>query len=195
MLKIGITGGIGSGKSTVCQVFETLGIPVLYADNIAKYLMENDLGLRQRIIQILSEEAYEGLKINRNYIGNIVFNNPEKLMQLNAITHPAVLSYSNNWMIRQKSAYVIKEAALFFESGSDKSMDIMIGVSSPLKLRIQRIIFRENISEEKVLDRMKNQMNEEKKMRMCHYVIVNDEKSSIIDQVESLHQIFKEKSS
>lgn len=194
MLKAGITGGIGSGKSTVCQVFETLGIPVFYADDAAKYLMQNDATLKQKIIALLGNDAYNNGKLNRNYISNIVFNDKEKLSQLNALTHPAVIAYGEQWMNRQNSSYTLKEAALFFESGSYRNMDIMIGVYAPLQLRISRTMQRDNISEDAVMERISKQMNEEEKMKRCDYVIVNDDKASVIQQVLDLHHKLTTKS-
>lgn len=188
MLKVGITGGIGSGKSTVCQVFETLGIPVLYADNMAKQLMENNDSIREQIIDLLGEDAYIDHKLNRPYISQVVFKDKEKLRLLNAITHPAVIAYGEEWMKSQKTIYVLKEAALFFESGSNKNMDVMIGVSAPLHLRIERTMHRDAISKEAVMERISKQMDEVAKMKLCDYVIVNDDKQSIIEQVISIHQ-------
>lgn len=193
MLKTGITGGIGSGKSTVCQVFEALGIPVFYADAAAKYLMQKDPFLRAGIIEIFGEEAYRAGLLNRNFISKIAFNNKEKLAQLNALTHPAVIAYGEEWMLAQTSPYALKEAALFFETGSNKKMDIMIGVSAPLHLRIQRTMKRENITESQVMERMSKQMNDEEKMKLCDYVIVNDDAHSVIDQVQKLDRLLKEK--
>ena len=190
MLKVGITGGIGSGKSTVCQVFETLGIPVLYADGIAKQLMETDPLLREQIVRLFGKEAYLNNKLNRGFLSNIVFKDKEKLALLNAITHPAVIAFGEKWMNAQTNKpYALKEAALFFETGSDKNMDLMIGVSAPLSLRIQRTVERDNISEDAVLARMAQQMNEEEKMSRCQHIIYNDDKQSIIDQVSAIHKI------
>lgn len=188
MLKVGITGGIGSGKSTVCQVFETLGIPVLYADDIAKELMEHDLALRTAIIQLLGSEAYIGKQLNKTYIANIVFHDKHKLAQLNAIIHPATIAYGDKWMQVQQGPYALKEAALFFETGSNKNMDVMIGVSAPLHIRIQRTMHRDAISQEAVMERIAKQMDDEAKMKLCDYVIINDDKTSIIDQVVAIHQ-------
>jgi len=188
MLKVGITGGIGSGKSTVCQVFETLGIPVFYADDAAKYLMQHDEKIKQQMIALFGQEAYKGNQLNREHISALVFNNKEKLAQLNAITHPAVIAYGEAWMQKQKSAYTLKEAALFFESGSNKNMDVMIGVTAPLHLRIQRTMKRDKISEAAVMERISKQMNEEEKMSLCDDVIINDDKTSVIEQVLTIHQ-------
>lgn len=194
MLKAGITGGIGSGKSTVCQVFETLGIPVFYADDAAKHLMQNDEQIRQQIIALFGQEAYHNKELNRKYISKIVFNDKGKLAQLNAITHPAVIAFGEEWMKKQNSAYTLKEAALFFESGSNKNMDLMIGVSAPLHLRIQRTMKRDQISEAAVMERISKQMNEEEKMKSCDYIIINDDRTSVIQQVLDLHHKLTTKS-
>lgn len=193
MLKAGITGGIGSGKSTVCQVFETLGIPVFYADAAAKYLMQKDENLKQQILELFGADAYQNGNLNRAFISKIVFTDKEKLAKLNAITHPAVIRYGEEWMNKQNAPYALKEAAIFFESGSNKKMDVMIGVSAPLNLRIQRTMQRENISEAAVQERISKQMNEEEKMKLCNYIIINDDKTSVIDQVLNLHQILLNK--
>lgn len=188
MLKVGVTGGIGSGKTRVCQVFETLGIPVLYADALAKTLMETDPELREAIIRLFGAEAYRNQKLNNKFLAGIVFSDAEKLAQLNALTHPAVIRYSENWLQQQDSPYAVKEAALFFESGSNRDMDFMIGVAAPLALRIERTMHRDGISRQAVQERMSRQMNQEDKMRLCDAVIQNDDRHSIIEQVLTLHQ-------
>jgi dephospho-CoA kinase len=189
MLKVGITGGIGSGKSTVCQVFETLGISVFYADSAAKYLMEHDKSLIQSVKKLFGDDAYVNGKLNNKMIGAIVFKDKDKLAQLNAITHPAVFRYSDEWMNRCKSPYAIKEAALFFETDSYQMMDLMIGVNAPKPLRIARTMQRDHINEDQVLDRMAKQMDEEEKMKRCDYIITNDDQQAIIPQVLALHKI------
>jgi dephospho-CoA kinase len=193
MLKVGITGGIGSGKTTVCQVFEALGIPVFYADRAAKYLMEHDATLVDNIKLLFGADVYQGGKIDRQKVSSIVFNQPDILERLNAIIHPATIRYGQQWMEKQISPYVIKEAAIFFESGSYKDMDVMIGVSAPQTLRIWRTIGRDNITQEKVLERMSNQMNEEEKMKRCDYVIINDDKTAILPQVLKIHEALLQK--
>lgn len=193
MLKIGITGGIGSGKSTVCQVFETLGISVFYADAAAKYLMEHDQILIEQVKELFGESAYTNGKLNNKMIGAIVFKDKDKLARLNAISHPAVLRYSAEWMEHCKGPYALKEAALFFETDSYKAMDLMIGVTAPKALRIARTIQRDHISEEQVLERMAKQMDEAEKMSRCDYVITNDDKQAIIPQVLALHETLLQK--
>lgn len=187
MLKVGVTGGIGAGKSIVCQVFQTLGIPVFNADDAAKGLLENDENIRNRVTELLGEKAYLNNKPDRKYIAYKVFNNEELLTGLNAIIHPATIAYGNTWMEQQDAAYIIKEAAIFFESGTDKGMDKMIGVSAPNELRIQRVMQRPGMTREEVQSRMQKQMLQSEKMKLCDYVIQNDDIQAIIPQVLSIH--------
>jgi dephospho-CoA kinase len=193
MLKVGITGGIGSGKTTVCQVFETLGIPVLYADETARYLMDNDALLVDNIKTLFGQDIYISGKLDRTKVAATVFNQPGTLQQLNNLVHPAVIRYTETWIAQQQTPYVIKEAAIFFESGTNAGIDIMVGVYAPQELRIKRAMQRDNITREKVLARMASQMNEEEKMKLCDFVITNDEVEPIIPQVLKLHELFLEK--
>ena len=194
MLKVGITGGIGSGKSVVCQVFTALGIPVFNADEAARHLMENDATLIQNIRQLFGDDVYSQGKLDRAKISAVVFHEPEKLQQLNALVHPATIAYSKNWFEKQQAPYVIKEAAIFFESGSYKDMDVMIGVYAPTELRIQRAMKRNNFSRKKVLSVIANQMDQDEKMKRCNYVITNDDKTAIIPQVLSIHELLLKQS-
>ncbi|MEZ5016302.1 MAG: dephospho-CoA kinase [Flavipsychrobacter sp.] len=188
MLKVGITGGIGSGKSVVCQVFNTLGIPAFNADNAAKYLMEHDPTLVSNIKTLFGEEVYIEDKLNRQLLSSIVFNNPKLLQQLNALVHPLTIAYGKEWMELQSAPYIIKEAAIFFESGTYKEMDVMIGVTAPEPLRIRRAMNRDNATREKIAQRIAQQMDEQEKMNRCDYIITNDDKTAIIPQVERIHQ-------
>lgn len=188
MLRVGITGGIGSGKTTVSKIFEVLGIPVYYADTAAKHLMENDPELIRQIISIFGEPAYKDGKLDRSYISGIAFNQPAKLEALNAVVHPATINDAARWMEKQKAPYSIKEAALIFESGTQSQYDFIIGVFSPRAIRINRVIKRDNITAEEVKKRMDRQINEEIKMRLCDAVITNNDQQLIIPQVLALHQ-------
>ena len=193
ILKIGITGGIGSGKSTVAKVFEMLGIPVYYADDTAKKLMNEDVFLKKQLIDAFGKEIYQNGVLNRSSLSELVFNNPEKLVQLNGIVHPATIANAEYWMQQQHSVYAIKEAAILFESGANKYVDKVIGVFAPVQLRISRVMQRDNSTQEEVTARMNKQMEEEKKMKLCDYVIINDEQELIIPQVLKIHEAILKK--
>jgi dephospho-CoA kinase len=196
MLRIGLTGGIGSGKSTVAQIFEVLGIPVYYADTEAKRLMNDNAELKNSIIKNFGEDAYKDGILNRAYISFIVFNNPAKLDLLNSIVHPATIKDGERWMKKIESSeskkvpYAIHEAALIFEAGVAEGLDHVIGVSAPLPLRLKRTMDRDKVTKEEVLKRMKRQIDEETKMKLCDFVIINDEQQLVITQVLNLHEKF-----
>jgi dephospho-CoA kinase len=190
MLRVGLTGGIGSGKSTVARIFETLGIPVYYSDSATRLLMQQDEKLKASIIQHFGEESYKDGMLNRAYIASLVFTNSEKLALLNSLTHPATIENANNWMKQQTSPYVIKEAALIFESGSAEYLDYVIGVYAPTPLRIKRAMERDHISAEEVKKRMARQIDGEMKMKLCDFIITNDEQELVIPQVIALHERF-----
>lgn len=188
MLKVGITGGIGSGKTQVCQVFETLGIPVFNADTAAKKIMETDNEVVKQITKLLGAEAYINGKINRRWLSSILFQDEKKRTALNTIVHPAVIAFGQEWMNRQQAAYVLKEAALFFETGSNKEMDYMIGISAPVDLRLKRAMKRDHLDEITIRQKMAAQMDEKEKMMRCQFIILNDDETAIIPQVLSIHQ-------
>lgn len=192
MLKIGITGGIGSGKSTISKVFEVLGIKVFYADDAAKQVMTNDPILIDALKRTFGDEAYfsDG-SLNRKYIAGIVFGNPDELAKLNAITHPAVFRAFDQWLTQVKDTpYVMKEAALMFESGSSKLCDKNILVYAPLEMRITRVMGRDNLSRAEVESRNARQFTDEQKLKLADYVITNDDSRLVIPQVLALHQQF-----
>jgi dephospho-CoA kinase len=190
ILKIGITGGIGSGKSTVAKLFEVLGIPVYYADDAAKRIMNEDEVLKLQIQKVFGDAAYSNGILNRKYIADIVFADPGRLQLLNAMVHPATLKDAEQWMNKQTAPYSIKEAALIFESGAQEHLDYVIGVYAPAPLRMQRTMQRDGISREEVLARMNKQIDETIKMRLCDFIITNDEQQMVIPQVMALHQHF-----
>ena len=190
MLKIGLTSGIGSGKSLVTGIFKVLGIPVFDADLQAKLLMESDAQLINDIKVNFGEESYHEHKLNKTYLAAIVFSNPVKLEILNSLVHPAVILAAENWMSVQTSPYVIKEAAIMFESGTAAHLDYIIGVQSPLSLRILRTMKRDNITREEVLLRIDKQISDTIKMKLCDFVIINDEQQLLIPQILKLHKQF-----
>lgn len=192
MLKVGITGGMGSGKSTVCKVFEILGIPVFYADNVAKLIMHTDVLLKQDIIKTFGEKSYSDKgELNRKYISAIVFNNELELKKLNAMVHPAVFRAFDVWVSDQKTVpYVLKEAALLFESDLYKMCDQSVLVKSPKKTKIQRIMNRDNITAEQIKLRMNRQFSDEQTEKLADHILLNDEHHLLIPQILSLHQHF-----
>jgi dephospho-CoA kinase len=188
VLRVGLTGGIGSGKSTVAQIFEVLGIPVYYADVAAKRLMNDNAELRSAVTTIFGEQAYANKILDRKYISSVVFSDPAKLELLNAIVHPATKKDGEAWMHQQTSPYAIHEAALIFEANVSERLDQVIGVSSPVELRIKRAMERDKVSRDEVLKRMEQQLDEDIKMSKCDYVLINDEQQLLIPQVLGLHE-------
>lgn len=183
MLKVGLTGGIGSGKSTVARIFSVLGIPVYDADTAAKRLMRDDPSIREAVTRAFGPEAYRDGELQRRWLAEKVFVTPSGTAILNSIVHPAVITDAAEWMMRQTAPYAVKEAALVFESGSDRELDIVIGVSAPEELRIRRVVERDGMSPGEVSDRMSRQMQESEKMARCGLVIVNDGVAPLIPQV------------
>ncbi|RYG31690.1 MAG: dephospho-CoA kinase [Chitinophagaceae bacterium] len=193
MLKIGITGGIGSGKTTVCTVFELLGIPVYYADQVAKDIMIADQELISALKSEFGQETYfEDGSLNRKYLSNLVFNNNIKLEKLNALVHPAVFRHFDNWVAAQSSMtpYIVKEAALLFESGSFKMCDYNMLVIAPQEVRIERVMARDQVDRAAVMARIEKQLSDDEKREKADHVIYNDEDHSIIKQVIGLHEKF-----
>ncbi len=188
MLSIGLTGGIGSGKSTVARVFETLGIPVYYADDAAKALMNAEGPLKEAIIRNFGAEAYQSGQLDRAWLGTQVFGSPEKLQLLNSIVHPATIADATAWMDRQTAPYAIKEAALLFESDGNKTLDYVIGVSAPEAERIRRVMARDKTDEASIRKRMAGQLDEADKMQRCDFIIVNDGLQMVIPQVLQVHE-------
>jgi dephospho-CoA kinase len=193
MLHVGITGGIGSGKSTVCRIFAVLGIPIYDADSQAKQLMTTDPELRQDIAKLLGDAAYlpDGT-LNRAYISSRVFGNPELLAQLNGLVHPAVGRHSLQWREAQHGTpYTLYEAALLMESGGYKRMDKLIVVTAPLESRIERVILRDGLSRQEIEARMARQWPEEQKIAAADFLIHNDNQTGLIAQVLAIHRQLK----
>lgn len=187
MLRIGITGGIGSGKSIVARVFNNLGIPVYNADTAAKRLMETDLDLQTAIRRHFGDKTFVQGKLDRSYLASIVFKDKAKLDTLNALVHPVTIRDAELWMQQQDCPYALKEAALIFESGSQSNLDFVIGVSAPQALRIHRVMQRDGLSREEVLKRIDKQLEQSLVMRLCDYVVVNNDQQLVVPQVLELH--------
>jgi dephospho-CoA kinase len=191
LLKVGLTGGIGSGKSTVAAVFSFLGIPIYEADARAKWLMNNNEKLKSDIIQNFGQESYTKEGLNSPYLSKLVFNNTDNLKQLNKLVHPRVGEDFEAFCKQNALApYVVKEAAILFESGSYKQLDKIITVFCPLEVRIERVMQRDKISREEVLSRITRQMPEDEKLKLADYIIYNDGKQMLIPQVLALHGKF-----
>jgi len=194
MLKVGITGGIGAGKSIISKLFQLYNIKVYNADYFAKYLMQNDLELIKRIKAVFGVNVYTDRKLNRKKLAEIVFGDITKLQQLNSLVHPAVAKHSIIWMKQQSGPYVLKEAALLFETSSHKSLDCTILVSAPEKIRIARVMKRDNTDAESVKLRIGKQLKDNEKMAFADFVIINDGILPIIPQVIKIHQKLLKKS-
>lgn len=193
MLKIGITGGIGSGKSTVCKVFELLGVPVFYADTVAKQLMASNKKLIAGIKLAFGQQSYtDNGMLNNKHIADIVFNNKNELEKLNALVHPAVFDAFEDWekTVPDSVPYTLKEAALLFESGSYKLCHKNILVVSPAEMRLKRVMQRDGATREQVMARMAKQLTDEQKIPLADFILHNSENQSIISQVMALHHKF-----
>ncbi len=191
MLKVGITGGIGSGKTTVCKIFEKMGIPIYYADDRAKALMVENQALINNLIALFGEQAYlENGQLNRAHIANIVFNDQAKLKELNALVHPAVHQDANDWAAEQAKKnvpYALREAALIFEGGGNHYLDKVITVFADKEVRLARVIARDKSTREAVEARMNKQMPEEEKIKLADFVIYNNGDQSLEEQVRKIH--------
>lgn len=198
MLRVGITGGIGSGKSTCAKIFQLLGIPVYDSDARAKHLMRHSLALKSSITKLFGSAAYEENGVlNRAFISSQVFSNKNLLQKLNALVHPAVHTDGQNWFTKKTklglSPYALKEAALIYEVAADKHLDAVIVVTAPQELRVERVVKRSKISAEAVRKRIAAQMPEEEKVKAADYVIHNFEPHSLIEQILAIHTILSEK--
>ena len=191
MLKVGITGGIGSGKTTVCQIFEKLGVPVYYADQRAKELMEDDAQLRADIKKEFGDDIYDNDgKLRRKALAEIVFNDEKKLLILNSLVHPAVFRDNQSWndiLAKKGYPYTLREAALLIETGSYLTLDKLIVVSAPEEDRISRVMARDGSTREQVLSRIKAQMPEEQKVKYADYIIFNDRIMDLVPEVTKIH--------
>jgi dephospho-CoA kinase len=190
MLKIGITGGIGSGKTTICKVFQLLGIPVYYADEEAKKLLNINDEVKKNIVKTFGNEVInnEGL-IDKKKLASLVFNNKENLEKLNKIVHPAVGKHFENWLKENQSAkYILEEAAILFESNAYKKLDKIITVTAPMELKIFRAMQRDQTDRATIEQRIKHQISDEEKIKKSHFIIHNDELQLLIPQIINIHQ-------
>lgn len=190
MKKIGLTGNIGSGKTTASKFFMLLGIPVYNSDFRAKWLMSNDAALKQSIVDFFGVESYSDNQLNTSFISNIVFNDVNKLNALNGLVHPFVATDFDKWCDNQSDfPYVVKEAAVLFKSDSYKLLDKIIGVVAPDKLRLERVVKRDGRSESEVLSRMNKQMDQSSLIDRCDFIVTNDETSLITTQLLLINEL------
>ena len=192
MIKVGLTGGIGSGKTTIAKIFGILNIPIYNADDAAKKLMNTNQQLKATIIEHFGNATYANGQLDRKYLASIVFNNKEKLDLLNSLIHPVTIDDAEDWMNKQNAPYIIKEAALLFESGAAERLDYVIGVYAPQHIRVKRVMERDKLSAEEVMKRISRQIDEEIKMKRCNFIITNNEQQLVIPQVLELDKKFRE---
>lgn len=188
MLKVGLTGGIGSGKTYVSKLFHQLGVPIYYADDRAKYLMNHDAQLIAELKTAFGDNIYIDGQLDRPQLAAKVFNNPEQLAILNSLVHPAVFRDTQQWLAEHADKpYTLREAALVFETGMNHLLDKVITVTAPIELRIERAMKRDHITREDVLARINNQMDEQEKVRLADFVIHNDGINDVLAQVQKIH--------
>ncbi len=188
MIIVGLTGGIGSGKTTVAKAFKALGVPVYIADIEAKKLMNRSKVIKRKLKALLGDDAYCDGKLNRSYIANIIFNDKSYLERMNAIVHPKVARHFEKWVTKQDASYVIKEVAILFENGSNEQCDYIITVTAPKALRIERLLKRDNTTKDKIEAIMQNQWDDSKKVELSDFVIVNETLDNTRLQVNNVHK-------
>ena len=188
MIVVGLTGGIGSGKTTVAELFSELEVPVYIADVEAKALMNRSKVIRRKLIALFGEDAYKNNMLNRPFLASKIFNDETLLQKMNAIVHPKVASHFKRWLKKQTAPYIIKEVAILFENNSHRSCDFVITVTAPEHIRVNRVIKRDNTSKEKVRLIMNNQWKDDKKIELSDYVITNTDLENTKKQVVKIHK-------
>ncbi|MRR21252.1 dephospho-CoA kinase [bacterium] len=186
--RLGVTGGIGSGKTTVCRIFRVLGVPVFVADTVARDIMENEPGVREAISRIAGKELYATGTLDRKELARIIFNRPELLRMVNGVVHPAVLRRFEEWADASAFPYVIMEAAILFEAGADALVDRVVTISAPVEERISRVMGRNDLTREEVIRRINNQLEDEEREEQSYYVINNSDNEMIIPEILKIHE-------
>jgi len=187
-LKLGVTGGIGSGKTTVCKVFSVLGVPVFSADDEAKNILERDRELQLKINSFAGRDLFPGGKLDRRELASLIFSNKDLLDKVNSVVHPAVFRSFSEWVRMQDTPYTIMEAAILFESGAFRLMDRIVTVVTPVEERIERLIESKKLSREQIIERFKNQIDDESRITRSDFVIFNSENEMIIPAILGIHQ-------
>lgn len=186
-MRVGVTGGIGSGKSSVCRVFNTLGIPVFDSDYEARIITENNPIVKSRLSELTGRELFSSGTLDRQLLASLIFNDKKLLEKVNSLIHPMVFDYFHEWVLKQQSPYVILEAAILFESGADKMVDKTVSVIAPEQERIERVMSRNNLTIEEVTERMRNQLPQKELIARSDYLIMNSEEDMILPSVLKLH--------
>ncbi len=186
--RLGVTGGIGSGKTTVCRVFRVLGIPVFVADTVARDLMDSEPDIRASINLIIGKDLYANGTLDRKELARVIFNRPDLLRKVNSTVHPAVLRRFDLWAAASESPYVIMEAAILFEAGADTLVDRVVTISAPVEERISRVMGRNELTREEVIRRINNQLEDEKREEQSYYVINNSDNEMIIPEILKIHE-------
>lgn len=186
--RLGVTGGIGSGKTTVCRIFKVLGIPVFVADTVARELMQNDQDIRTELKQITGNDLYISGSLDRKELARLIFNRPDLLRRVNAAVHPSVLRRFDEWASEEVAPYVIMESAILFEAGADTLLDRVVTISAPVEERIARVMGRNDLSREEVIGRINNQLEDEEREEQSYYVINNSDNEMIIPEILKIHE-------
>jgi dephospho-CoA kinase len=189
MKKVAVTGGIGTGKTTVSKLFEKIGIPVFNSDEIAKKLMHNDKQLQAEIIKVFGDESYINNELNRAYLSDVVFNDEALLDKINSIVHPYVAKEFNQWLLNQKSDYILYESAIIFENNSEDIFDKIICVIAPEEDVISRVMKRNNFSRNKVISIINNQLPDQIKRKKSDYIVENINKSDLTEKIMEIHNM------
>ncbi len=188
MITVVLTGGIGSGKTTVINMFKSLGVPIYIADDEARSLMLRSKVIRRKLISLFGEQAYTNEGLNKPYLSKAIFNDKSLLQKMNTIVHPKVGKHYKRWLLKQDSPYIIKEVAIVFENGTHKNYDFIITVTAPIETRIKRVIKRDNSTKEKVAAIMRNQWDDKDKIKLSHFVIKNITLENTEKQVIAIHK-------
>lgn len=189
MLKVGVTGGIGSGKTMVCEVFSVLGIPVFNADMEAKNIINSNKEVQLKLKELFGNDIYTDHGIDSKKLAQIIFNNREAILNVNSIVHPKVRAFFKNWYLQyDHMPYVIQEAAILFESDAYKQLDFTINVHASEETRLKRVMVRDHVSKEKVLERMKNQVNDDVRMKLADFTINNENDTMVLPQILEIHK-------
>ena len=186
--RLGVTGGIGSGKTTVCRIFRVLGVPVFVADNVARDLMSSDDEIRTHLNRIAGKDLYLSGSLDRKELARLIFNRPDLLRKVNETVHPSVLRQFDNWATAAESPYVIMESAILFEAGADSLVDRVATISAPVEERIARVMGRNDLSREEVIGRINNQLEDEEREEQSYYIINNSDNEMIIPEILKIHE-------